>query len=116
MTHWDKIGARRPEPAVSNTSEPTIEQVLEAPRVRWKWRLSNEWQYGRPISYLDKPCYLIENESGRRVVVDVTLKPEPTHERPTVLTPEDMQAMLHWATEAGVELPPWFAAQIRDAR
>lgn len=117
MTHWDKIGERRPEPGVAPAlAQPSVAQVLESPRVRWKWARSNEWQYGRAVSYIDTPSYLVENESGRRVVVDATLKPEPTHERPTVLTPEEMQAMLHWATEAGVELPPWFAALIRDAR
>lgn len=94
---------------------PTVSQVLNAPRVRWKWNLSNEWQYGRPIGYTDQPSFTIERESDGRVVsVLASFRPEPLNTRPVVLTPEEVRSLRLWAAylkqDALGSLPPWLEA------
>jgi len=58
--------------------QPTIAEVLNAPRVQWKFNNDTEWQYGRPVAYTDQPSYTIERESdGLRVGVLASFNPRP---------------------------------------
>jgi hypothetical protein len=58
--------------------QPTITEVLNAPRVQWKFNNDTEWQYGRPVGYTDQPSYIVERESdGLRVGVLASFNPRP---------------------------------------
>jgi hypothetical protein len=59
-------------------TQSAITEVLNAPRVQWKFNHDTEWQYGRPVGYTDQPSYIIERESdGLRVGVLASFNPRP---------------------------------------
>jgi hypothetical protein len=59
-------------------TQSAITEVLNAPRVQWKFNNDTEWQYGRPVGYTDQPSYIIERESdGLRVGVLASFNPRP---------------------------------------
>ncbi|MBF4602817.1 hypothetical protein [Curtobacterium sp. VKM Ac-2884] len=59
-------------------TESAITEVLNAPRVQWKFNYDTEWQYGRPVAFTDQPSYIIERESdGLRVGVLASFNPRP---------------------------------------
>jgi hypothetical protein len=74
--------------------QPTVAEVLNAPRVQWKFNHDTEWQYGRPVAYTDEPSYIIERESdGLRVGVLASFHPYPAPpvETPSGDVPENWQ-------------------------
>jgi hypothetical protein len=59
-------------------TQSAITEVLNAPRVQWKFNHDTEWQYGRPVAYTDQPSYIIEREpDGLRVGVLASFNPRP---------------------------------------
>lgn len=65
-------------------TQSAITEVLNAPRVQWKFNHDTEWQYGRPVGYTDQPSYIIERESdGLRVGVLASFNPRPAPDHPS---------------------------------
>jgi len=59
-------------------TQTAVTEVLNAPRVQWKFNNDTQWQFGRPVGYTDQPSYIIERESdGLRVGVLASFNPRP---------------------------------------